>query len=89
MQSKLAMTALVVASFLVPTTIASAQSDPAQSAPGASGEANVGAKSHVTHHRMRSTHARTGVTTGMAHRSSTARSKPGGQAISPKTPASY
>jgi len=83
MQSKLTISALAVASLLATTAIASAQNEPSQSTSGAYGE--TGAKPHATHHRMKSTHAKPGVTTGMAHRSSTAKSKPAAQPASPKT----
>jgi len=84
MRSKLTVSALAVASFLATTAIASAQNEP-QSTPGVSGETGTAAKSHATHHRMKSTHAKTGMTTGMSHRSSTAKSKPAVQSTSPKT----
>jgi hypothetical protein len=82
MRSKLTISALAIASFLATTAVASAQNEPGQSTPGVSGETT---KSHATHHRMKSTHAKPGVTTGMSHRSSTAKSKPAAQPASPKT----
>jgi hypothetical protein len=71
MRSKLAVSALAVASFLATTAIASAQNEPQP--PGAYGETGAGAKAHVTHHKMKSSHLRKGTTTGMSHRSSTAK----------------
>ena len=82
MRFKLTVSALAVVSLLATTAIASAQNEP-QSTPGVSGE--TGAKSHATHHRMKSTHAKPGVTTGMSHRSSAAKSKPAAQPAAPKT----
>jgi hypothetical protein len=82
MRSKLAISALVVASLFGATAIATAQSDPAQPATGASGTA--GKASTKTHHRMKMSHMKPGVTTGMSTRSSTEKSKPGGQSTARK-----
>jgi hypothetical protein len=85
MRSKLAISALVVASLFGATAIATAQSDPAQPATGASGTA--GKASTKTHHRMKMSHmkpVKPGVTTGMSTRSSTEKSKPGGQSTARK-----
>jgi hypothetical protein len=82
MRSKLLVSALTVASFLATTAIAPAQNEP-QSAPGVSGE--TGAKSHAKHHRMKSTHLKKGTTTGMSHRSSTAKPSSAGPSTSNKS----
>jgi hypothetical protein len=82
MRSKLAVSALAVASFLATTAIASAQNEP-QSAPGATSE--TGAKSHATHHKMKSSNLRKGTTTGMSHRSSTAKPGSAGPSTSNKS----
>lgn len=82
MRSKLAVSALAVASFLATTAVASAQNEP-QSAPGT--ETNAGAKSHVTHHKMKSSHLKKGTTTGMSHRSSTAKPGSAGPSTSNKS----
>jgi hypothetical protein len=71
MRSKLAISALVVASLFGATAIASAQMQPA---PGASSEGNVGPgatasgmKSHkMKSHRMKSSKMKSGTTTGMS-----------------------
>jgi hypothetical protein len=91
MRSKLAISALVAASLFGATAIASAQSDPAQPATGASGESRAATGSTKAHHKMKMSHTRTkpGVTTGMSSRSSTERSKAGGQANAPKPAGSY
>ncbi|MDB5639700.1 MAG: hypothetical protein JWP51_4608 [Bradyrhizobium sp.] len=72
MRSKLAISALAVASLLGATAIASAQTQPA---PGASSEGNVGPGATTTHSKMKSgkvKHSRmkSGTTTGMSSRSS-------------------
>jgi hypothetical protein len=77
MRSKLTVSALAVASFLATTAIASAQNEP-QSAPSA-------AKSHVKHHQMKSSHVKPGTTTGMSHRSSTAKPSAAGAPTSNKS----
>jgi hypothetical protein len=84
MLSKLAIAALAAASLLAMMPLASAQNDYGQ--PGVSGSADthVGTSSHVRHHKIKSGHLRTGTTTGMSHRSSTAKSKPGGEPTSNK-----
>ena len=73
MRSKLAISALVVASLFGATAIASAQMQPA---PGASSEGNVGPdapatgtkmKSHkMKSHKMRTSKMKAGTTTGMS-----------------------
>jgi hypothetical protein len=82
MRSTLTVSALAVASFLATTCIASAQNEP-QSAPGAYGE--TGAKSHATHHKMKSSHLKKGTTTGMSHRSGTAKPSSAGASTSNKS----
>jgi hypothetical protein len=84
MRSKLTVSALAVASFLATTAVASAQNQP-QSTPGVSGETGSGAKSHVKHHQMKSSHVKTGTTTGMSHRSSTAKPSSAGASTSNKS----
>jgi hypothetical protein len=84
MRSKLAISALVVASLFGATAIVSAQSDPAQPATGASGEGSAGTGSTKAPHRMKSSHMKPGVTTGMSTRSSTEKSKSGGQSTARK-----
>ena len=71
MRSKLALSALVIASLLGATTIASAQTQPA---PGASTESNMapGASTHKMKSKMKTSKAKSGTTTGMsssAHKS--------------------
>jgi hypothetical protein len=51
MRSKLAISALVVASLFGATAIASAQTDPAQPAPAASAKANGAGSKMATHHK--------------------------------------
>jgi hypothetical protein len=66
MQSKLAISALVVASLLGATAIASAQTQ--QPAPGASSEGNVGpgaTGSKMKSDKMKSSKVKSGTTTGM------------------------
>lgn len=79
MRSKLAISALVVASLFGATAIATAQSDPAQPATGTTGVGKAGKPSTKVHHRMKMSHVKPGVTTGMSSRSSTEKTKPGGQ----------
>ena len=74
MRSKLAISALVVASLFGSTLVASAQNQPA---PGASSEGNVGpgaTSMHKTRIHHASTKVKHGTTTGMArsHRGSAA-----------------
>lgn len=69
MRSKLAITALVVASMLGATAIASAQTQPTS---GASSEGNVGPDATPTTHskmksgKMKTSKAKSGTTTGMS-----------------------
>jgi hypothetical protein len=84
MLSKFAIAALAAASLLATTALVSAQTDYAKPSVSGSAETGVGTGSHVKHHKMRSSHVRTGTTTGMSHRSSTAKSKPGGEPTSNK-----
>jgi len=84
MRSNLAISALVVASLFGATAIASAQTDPAQPAPAASGN-GPGSKMATHHkiHKMTSRH--------MNYRYSRAsmdRSRPGGGQVSRKAPSS-
>jgi len=77
MRSKLAISALVVASMLGATAIASAQMQPA---PGASSEGNVGTDA-TTHSKMKSGKTKTskmksGTTTGMSSGASKSDSAP-------------
>jgi hypothetical protein len=76
MRSKLAISALAVASLLGGTAIASAQTQPA---PGASSEGNVGPGATGTH--MKSSKMKSGTTTGMnkGMSGSSARRNPSGQ----------
>jgi uncharacterized low-complexity protein len=67
MRSKLALSALVIASLLGATAVASAQTQPA---PGASTENNMAPG--ATTHKMKSSKMKSGTTTGMsssAHKS--------------------
>ncbi len=79
MRSKLAISALVIASMLGATAIASAQMQPA---PGASSEGNVGpGATPTTHSKMKSGKTKTskvksGTTTGMSSGSSKSDSAP-------------
>jgi len=71
MRSKLAISALVMASLLGATAIASAQTT--QPAPGASSEGNVGpgATTPTTKsHKTKTSRMKSGTTTGMSHHSS-------------------
>jgi hypothetical protein len=63
MRSKLAI-ALAVTSLLGATAIASAQTEPAQPAPGASNEAGPGAK--MKSGKMKTSKMKSGTTTGMS-----------------------
>jgi hypothetical protein len=70
MRSKLAI-ALVITSFLGTTAIASAQTDPAQPAPGASNEGNVGpGTTKMKSGKMKTSKMKSGTTTGMSSGSS-------------------
>jgi hypothetical protein len=84
MFSKLAIAALAAGSLLGTVPLASAQNDYGQPAASGTAEAGAGTSSHVRHHKMKSSHLRTGTTTGMSHRSSTAKSRPGGEPTSYK-----
>jgi len=82
MRSKLAISALVVASLFVATAIASAETQPTA---GASGEGNA-TGSKIAPHRMKSSHMKW---SHLSHhvrysRASMDKSRPGGQAISRK-----
>jgi hypothetical protein len=78
MRSNLAISALVVASLFGATAIASAQTDPAQPAPAASGN-GAGSKMATHHkiHKMTSSHRNYRYS-----RASMDRSRPGGRPIS-------
>jgi hypothetical protein len=73
MQSKLTVSMLVIGSLLGAPVIAFAQTEPA-------------AKPRVTHHTMKSSHMRTGTTTGTSYGQGKAR--PGGSSVSSKPPGS-
>jgi uncharacterized low-complexity protein len=77
MRSKLAISALVVASMLGATAIASAQTQPA---PGASSEGNVGpgvtTNSKMKSGKMKTSKMKSGTTTGMSSGSSKSDSAP-------------
>jgi hypothetical protein len=82
MRSKLAISALVVASLFGATAIASAQTDPAQPAPAASAKANGAGSKMATHHKthkMMSSHKNYRYS-----RAQMDRSRPGGAPISRK-----
>jgi hypothetical protein len=71
MRSKLAISALVMASLLGATAIASAQTT--QPAPGASSEGNVGPGAttpKMKSHKTKTSRMKSGTTTGMSHHSS-------------------
>jgi hypothetical protein len=71
MRSKLAISALVMASLLGATAIASAQTT--QPAPGASSEGNVGPGTttpKMKSHKTKTSRMKSGTTTGMSHHSS-------------------
>jgi opacity protein-like surface antigen len=88
MRSKLAISALVVASLFGATAIASAQTQTPQSAPGASGEGNAGTTT-MAPGKMKSSNKKQGTTTGMAPEGmkpgSVDESKPGGRSTA-RTP---
>jgi hypothetical protein len=71
MRSKIAISALVIASLVGATAIASAQTQ--QPAPGASSEGNVGLGAttpQAKSHKMKTSKMKSGTTTGMSHHSS-------------------
>jgi uncharacterized low-complexity protein len=79
MQSRFAVSALVVASLLGATAIASAQTQPA---PGASSEGNVGPDAtapKMKSHNTKTTKMKTGTTTGMSSHTRHAAPHPAGQ----------
>jgi hypothetical protein len=86
MRSKLAISALVVASLFGATVIASAQTEPVQPAPGAKSEGKTGSK--MAPDRMKSSNMKRGTTTGAAPEGMTPgskdESKPGGQSTARK-----
>jgi hypothetical protein len=78
MRVKLIVSGLAAASLLGAPVIAFAQTEPA-------------AKPPVTHHTMKSSHVRTGTTTGMSPTGSSpgqGKARPGGQSVSGKPPGS-
>ena len=80
MKVTLALSAVLVGTLIGAAPIAMAQTAPEQPAAGASTQRSTTAKSKMSHHhRMKA-----GTTTGMSSRSSTERSKPGGQSTSRK-----
>ena len=83
MRSKLAISAFVVASLFGATAIASAQTEPVQPAPGATGEGNVRTDSTTAPGKMKSSNMKPGATTGAAPEGMTPgsidESKPGGR----------
>jgi hypothetical protein len=87
MRSKIAISALVIASLLGATAIASAQTQ--QPAPGASSERN-GAGSTMAPGKMKSSNKKQGTTTGTAPEGMTPgsvdESKPGGRSTARKPP---
>jgi hypothetical protein len=85
MKSKLAISAVAAASLFGATAIASAQTEPAQPAPGAGIESNTKTASPPTHRAMKSSHVKPGVTTGMGSGSYGAgKARPGGQSVARK-----
>jgi hypothetical protein len=89
MRSKLAISALVAASLCGATVIASAQTEPMQPAPGASGQGNAGTTSKMAPGKTKSNNMKQGTTTGMAPQGmkpgSADESKPGGRSTA-RTP---
>jgi hypothetical protein len=89
MRSKLAISALVAASLFGATAIASAQTEPMQPAPGASGQGNAGTSSKMAPGKTKSNSMKKGTTTGMAPQGakpgSADASKPGGRSTA-RTP---
>jgi Spy/CpxP family protein refolding chaperone len=77
LRSKLAISALVVASLFGATAIAAAQTDPAQPAPAASAKANGAGSKMATHHKMTSSHKNYRYS-----RAQMDKSRPGGRPIS-------
>jgi hypothetical protein len=81
MRSKLAISALVVASLFGATAIASAQTEPMQ--PGASEQGNAATGSKMAPGKTKSNNMKQGTTTGMAPQGtkpgSVDQSKPGGR----------
>ena len=78
MHSKLTISMLVVGSMLGAPVIASAQTEPA-------------AKPAVAHHKMKTSHMRTGTTTRMSPSGSSygqGKARPGGSPVSSKPPGS-
>lgn len=89
MRSRLAISALAIASLLGATAIVSAQTEPAKPGLGASTEGTSAGSTKAHHAKMKSKHVhmKPGTTTGMSTRSSaTERSKPGGESTARKTP---
>lgn len=88
MRSKLAISALVAASLFGATALASAQTEPMQPAPGASGQDNAGTGSKMAPSKMKSNNMKQGTTTGMAPQGmkpgSVDKSKPGGRSTARK-----
>ncbi|WP_298259233.1 hypothetical protein [Bradyrhizobium sp.] len=80
MKAKLLASTLLAASLIAAPAVAFAQSEMAK--PETKSEM---AKPMTTHHSMRSTHMKKGMTTGM---SSATRAKPGGRSVTRKPPGS-
>ena len=88
MYSKIIGSTLVVASMLGAPVIAFAQNEPGQAGPTTSGPR---AKAPVAHHKMNTSHMRTGTTTGMSPSGSSygqGKARPGGSSVSSKPPGS-
>ena len=79
MKSKLAVSTLVAASLFGATTIASAQTESAQPAPGAGVESN----SPTAHGASKSSHVKQGTTTGM-NSYGAGKARPGGESTARK-----
>jgi hypothetical protein len=78
MHSKLTISMLVAGSMLAAPVIAFAQTEPA-------------AKPPVAHHKMKTSHMKTGTTTGMSPSGSSygqGKARPGGSSVSSKPPGS-
>jgi hypothetical protein len=84
MLSRLGIAAFAAGSLLATTALVSAQTDYSKPSVSGSADTSVRTSSHMKHHKMRSSHARTGTTTGMNYRSSSAKSRPGGEPTSNK-----
>lgn len=84
MLSRLAIAAFTAGSLLATTALVSAQTDHSKPSVNGSADTTVGTSSHMKHHKMKSSHLRTGTTIGMNYRSSTAKSRPGGEPTSNK-----